>query len=1013
MVAHCLRFRDFTVDDAAISYAYSQSFAHGNGLVGFAGGERVEGYSNFLWVILVGACTAVFGHILIVGKVLGLLLAVLITLGSAELLAALRRRRSALDALPAALCAAFTPVPYWSMSGLENPLYLALTLWCCVRLVQEFYDSTRSPLSALLAAGAALTRPDGLLLAVAALAAQLLTRHQRRRIHQWTLCASLPIAAHLGWRYFYYAYPWPNTFYVKVAFPFKLHELFDRHSNGWKYVLGFADRYHLATLVLFAPLTLLNREVRPRLVIFAIIATVVFFPIYARGDWMSEGRFAVDAVPLLFVLAIDGIVNVALLGRRLPYGQRTGVAVGIALFVVLSAVIVPHSLALSAARAHHYPIPVEVVATRARRYQQLAKQLDVEHPSVADGDAGGNLLYGGMPLIDIGWLTDGTLSHWGRNPGFVREYIYRERRPTFLRLTGYWLGIHLQSYSEFDEYVATPDEGLYVARSAFTTEGVDTRSRIAALTDSVDLVGYDVTPTDVRAWLLAKADHPATQLFLRTAKAEAAVNPSDGFYSTEKWRDGEVVKVKATRPDGQNLNLCASETCIALADGRFGAQPVALPVPSAAVTARLMARGELEAARAALASAHQPTQKVAAALYRRGLREEQNGETDSAFDDYEQALKADPSLSFARRHFEALRTAPRAGYHPWIAARAASAAREFYLKPSPASMDTLAQLARQAGQPERAVRAQLATSIIPASNAGLIDLAECYLALGLPEQAAALLPSGTVTEVDLARIERIARAADRRDALSKVHVEGRQSAHPIGNGITLTSIAGRLSANGAVLLDMVLSRNAVAPAETILINGYPHLLRRNPKDWADGERVLETVAVDAVDGHSSVSIGSIAVNLDVSPFVADFERGRIDGWTAEGTAFETQPVDQRWHEAFGTQGDKYLYSSESGKGRLTSPLLSSDAAEVCFFVRGDGVLLQSGEKVTEVARGQSDVAQAKCLVQPHDASGSWRIVAIDGSEQSRVIADDFTCFAADGRSTPCGGHVIATIAEAR
>ena len=503
----------------------------------------------------------------------------------------------------------------------------------------------------------------------------------------------------------------------------------------------------------------------------------MFFPLYARGDWMSEGRFAVDAVPLLFVLAVDGIANVAHWARRLPHGQRTGTAVGVALFATLAAILIPRSIELSAARVHHYPIPVEFVAARARRYQQLARQFEIEQPSAADGDAGGNLLYGTMPLTDIGWLTDTTLSHWGRNPGFVREYIYREQRPTFLRLIGYWLDFHLQDYAEFKEYVATPDEGLYMARSAFTTEGIDTRSRIGALTDAVDLVGYEVTATEVRAWLLAKVDHPAVQLFLRTAKAEAAIAPSDGFYPAAQWRAGEVVKIKAPRPDGQNLNFCSDETCIAIDQGRFGAQPAMLPLPAAPAVARLVARGELEAARAALATTLQPTKSIGDALYRRGLRAEKNGESELAFDDYQQALQADPSLSFARRHLEELRNAPRAGYHPWLAVRAAAATRAFYLQPSSANMETLVQLAHQAKEPERAIRAHLATRIVPTSNDGLIDLAECYFQVGLPEQAAALLPLGT-SEFDLARIERIARAADRPDVLAKLRSAADSSGVP-------------------------------------------------------------------------------------------------------------------------------------------------------------------------------------------------------------------------------------------
>ena len=39
-------------DDAFISFRYSQHLAEGHGLV-FNVGEKVEGYSNFLWVVLV------------------------------------------------------------------------------------------------------------------------------------------------------------------------------------------------------------------------------------------------------------------------------------------------------------------------------------------------------------------------------------------------------------------------------------------------------------------------------------------------------------------------------------------------------------------------------------------------------------------------------------------------------------------------------------------------------------------------------------------------------------------------------------------------------------------------------------------------------------------------------------------------------------------------------------------------------------------------------------------------
>ncbi|RLI86247.1 MAG: hypothetical protein DRO76_04225, partial [Candidatus Altiarchaeales archaeon] len=49
-IYNSLRFR-FTVDDAYIGIRYARHFVEGSGLV-YNIGERVEGYSDFLWIIL-------------------------------------------------------------------------------------------------------------------------------------------------------------------------------------------------------------------------------------------------------------------------------------------------------------------------------------------------------------------------------------------------------------------------------------------------------------------------------------------------------------------------------------------------------------------------------------------------------------------------------------------------------------------------------------------------------------------------------------------------------------------------------------------------------------------------------------------------------------------------------------------------------------------------------------------------------------------------------------------------
>ncbi len=55
----CIKI-DITQDDAYISFRYAANYLTGHGLV-YNYGERVEGYTNFLWVMLLALLKGVFG----------------------------------------------------------------------------------------------------------------------------------------------------------------------------------------------------------------------------------------------------------------------------------------------------------------------------------------------------------------------------------------------------------------------------------------------------------------------------------------------------------------------------------------------------------------------------------------------------------------------------------------------------------------------------------------------------------------------------------------------------------------------------------------------------------------------------------------------------------------------------------------------------------------------------------------------------------------------------------------
>jgi hypothetical protein len=63
----------FTQDDAYISFRYAANFLAGKGLV-YNAGEHVEGYTNFLWVLIIALFKGLFGlDFIFTSRLLGVL----------------------------------------------------------------------------------------------------------------------------------------------------------------------------------------------------------------------------------------------------------------------------------------------------------------------------------------------------------------------------------------------------------------------------------------------------------------------------------------------------------------------------------------------------------------------------------------------------------------------------------------------------------------------------------------------------------------------------------------------------------------------------------------------------------------------------------------------------------------------------------------------------------------------------------------------------------------------------
>jgi hypothetical protein len=247
LILQARHFFPFIADDAFISMRYSQRLLEGKGLT-WSSNQRVEGYSNLLWVLLCAGLGKLGMDLLHAARLLGILPTLL---AFASIVAYIRINFTPERRPFAAVCslipfALSSPIAVWMIGGLEQALLIGLLGWAFVAVTYYIKTDKLSSLgwASLLLAAVTLTRADGLifplLIAFALLITQSLRRNDRVphpsrfRLMRWVGSSIAPAslvligpviayAAQLAFRLSYYHDWLPNTAYVKVSF--SLHRL--------------------------------------------------------------------------------------------------------------------------------------------------------------------------------------------------------------------------------------------------------------------------------------------------------------------------------------------------------------------------------------------------------------------------------------------------------------------------------------------------------------------------------------------------------------------------------------------------------------------------------------------------------------------------------------------------------------------------------------------------------------------------------------------------------------------
>ena len=308
----------FITDDAFISFRYVRNLLEGHGLV-FNPGEYVEGYTNFLWVLELAAIWRVLG---IRPEDVAQWLSVAYTVGTIAVMLwwvarmPFLRHRGLLAWMALGLIGSSATFAVWtSGGGLETRQFTFFTL-AAVACLSVFGANRRGLLVVSLSlAAAALTRPEGLL--VAACCVGWFAAHRWFTVRQldWrgTLALAGPfvvlIGGHFLGRYRYYGEWLPNTYYAKHVGSW--------YESGYRYLSAAAIETGLYLLIPLAALALGGRWREHRDGIYALVLLLVgtnMLYLFEIGGDHFEYRPMDFYWPLLAVAAADGLAR---LGGRL------------------------------------------------------------------------------------------------------------------------------------------------------------------------------------------------------------------------------------------------------------------------------------------------------------------------------------------------------------------------------------------------------------------------------------------------------------------------------------------------------------------------------------------------------------------------------------------------------------------------------------------------------------------------------------------------------------------------
>ena len=425
---------NFTVDDAFISFRYGEHLANGFGLVWNIGQPPVEGYTNFLWVLMIASILLLKFNPVISTKLIGLLsvLGIIILFWFITNDIFKDRKNKYIAFTVSTVFLLINPyTTIHTVSGLETMFYAFLLLGVVYSAwkIISFTNSKYIWLFAFLALLLSLTRPEGILVSLGLILSIIFISYKKNNsINNLTffipvlILYLIPIVIYMLFRVSYFHELLPLPFLVKIVYNTTYPMEF---LNALVYLIPFI-------LIILIPLFLkyqgfkINENNQKNFKYFLLILGITFFfanIVYVRTPLMNYSqRFFYPSFVMFYVafgIAISMLFN-GIGKQNIKSTKNNQIRLcSVTVLVVLVLLVFANFYGISDLKTQHdYGISFD------KSYIPIGKSLSPfsdDNYTVAFADAGAVAYYSGWNFLDLAGLNDKFIAINGSTPEYLEQ----------------------------------------------------------------------------------------------------------------------------------------------------------------------------------------------------------------------------------------------------------------------------------------------------------------------------------------------------------------------------------------------------------------------------------------------------------------------------------------------------------------------------------------------------------------------------------------------------------------